>query len=650
MVIVPILLIVMFTIPAGASSTEYLNYTENFVDTISNLHAPTDIGTHSAFAEMQDKDASYDTLTEADTDGATQVAYVSSGTGSATITTSCTPAYPGTLTAGNLLLGEVMILDTATAPSSFNGFTSLLGPYTSGTDARVWIYYKYSTGSESGTTTVSRASGTTGFFARIHNFRYVHATIGSAYEAVNWVSEGSVSTILDQSVTTTGTKELAINFVYNGEDTNTYVSFTGETGGDWTEVVAQFSNGAGNDGTLQLQCATMAAAGTINGGSYNAVAADPTGVLGLALKPATTVNYDLDLEVGWTSAEYEQTVEYLCLYGGTQGAEALRVDIWAGSWITLIADVQTGWNNISISTYLTSSAVEIRFTDTSDDSTLADTWQIEAVIIKTYSYLYTEEFGETIELYDSAQVSLIASNLFNEVLSFSESVINTATLGLILFEQMIFSETVITAVSFIITFFEVIGLAASSALSKFVSISLFEIISINATMITACSFSNLFYEILPIFATVSFPTAGGFYELIVYEILTISSSVATQLNATVILNEVITFITTETMQGGIVTLIFYEIIALSQLTPYVNIFYELFLSLELWGYFGPLALVIIGYFLTKKERGLGIFFIIVDSLIIATYLGLVEATPQYWWHIFILILGVIQCTFRLVSR
>lgn len=70
----------------------------------------------------------------------------------------------------------------------------------------------------------------------------------------------------------------------------------------------------------------------------------------------------------------------------------------------------------------------------------------------------------------------------------------------------------------------------------------------------------------------------------------------------------------------------------------------------MWGYFGPLALIIIGYILTKKEKGLGIFFIIVDSLIIATYLNLVEATPQYWWHIFIVILGVIQCTFRLVSR
>lgn len=81
-----------------------------------------------------------------------------------------------------------------------------------------------------------------------------------------------------------------------------------------------------------------------------------------------------------------------------------------------------------------------------------------------------------------------------------------------------------------------------------------------------------------------------------------------------------------------------------------DFFNALFLSLGISGYFGPLALVLIGYYVTKKEKGLGIFFIIVDSLTIATYLALVEATPDYWWHIFILILGVIQCTFRLVSR
>ena len=82
----------------------------------------------------------------------------------------------------------------------------------------------------------------------------------------------------------------------------------------------------------------------------------------------------------------------------------------------------------------------------------------------------------------------------------------------------------------------------------------------------------------------------------------------------------------------------------------INWFDELFLSTEMWGYFGPLGLVVIGFLLTKKEKGLGIFFIIVDSLVIAHYFTLLEATPDYWWHIIILLLGVIVCMMQSVSR
>ena len=82
----------------------------------------------------------------------------------------------------------------------------------------------------------------------------------------------------------------------------------------------------------------------------------------------------------------------------------------------------------------------------------------------------------------------------------------------------------------------------------------------------------------------------------------------------------------------------------------INIFNELFLSTELWGYFGPLGLVIIGLLLIKKDKSLGIFMFIVDCLVISHYLSLVDATPAYWWHIFILLLGVIQCSIQLIDR
>lgn len=82
----------------------------------------------------------------------------------------------------------------------------------------------------------------------------------------------------------------------------------------------------------------------------------------------------------------------------------------------------------------------------------------------------------------------------------------------------------------------------------------------------------------------------------------------------------------------------------------INWFSELFLSTEMWGYFGPLALVVIGYVIAKKERPLGIFIIIVDALILSHYLTLVSETPDYWWHIIIIMFGGIICAFQALSR
>lgn len=79
-----------------------------------------------------------------------------------------------------------------------------------------------------------------------------------------------------------------------------------------------------------------------------------------------------------------------------------------------------------------------------------------------------------------------------------------------------------------------------------------------------------------------------------------------------------------------------------------TLFDEIFLSTDMWGYFGVLALVIVGVFVTRKEKGLGIFFIIVDSLIIWQYLQLITATPAYWWNVFILLFGVILCLTKMI--
>jgi hypothetical protein len=76
---------------------------------------------------------------------------------------------------------------------------------------------------------------------------------------------------------------------------------------------------------------------------------------------------------------------------------------------------------------------------------------------------------------------------------------------------------------------------------------------------------------------------------------------------------------------------------------------ELFLSTEIYGLLGPLALVILGLVLSQKDKGLSIIFIIVDSVVIWQYLNM-DNYELYLWHSIILLLGVIMCMLRMATK
>jgi len=105
-------------------------------------------------------------------------------------------------------------------------------------------------------------------------------------------------------------------------------------------------------------------------------------------KEGEGVSYKLDLEVKWVGVDYDESNEWLCIYGGDMGAEDLLVDVWNGSdWITVFNDLEDGWKNVDISSYLVSSTFVIRFsggTETGDSS--QDTWEIDA----TFLHVWTE--------------------------------------------------------------------------------------------------------------------------------------------------------------------------------------------------------------------------------------------------------------------
>ena len=115
-------------------------------------------------------------------------------------------------------------------------------------------------------------------------------------------------------------------------------------------------------------------------------------------------NYKLDLEVHWTNADYNGTIEELRIYANSTATENLRVDVWhSGSWNTVITALTNGWNNVSISAYLDSSTFTIRFKGSNETSdTIQDSWRIDATML----YIWPPQ-----DLYASLQNATIVTEL-----------------------------------------------------------------------------------------------------------------------------------------------------------------------------------------------------------------------------------------------
>lgn len=104
----------------------------------------------------------------------------------------------------------------------------------------------------------------------------------SAGNAVNFASDNTI-TIQDSGVTTLGKNRLALNLIAMEDDeTNFATVFSGQSGGTWV-LRGSFGSSSGTDGAVILQTATMASAGTINGGSYEVGAQTWYSTVGFAL-------------------------------------------------------------------------------------------------------------------------------------------------------------------------------------------------------------------------------------------------------------------------------------------------------------------------------------------------------------------------------
>jgi len=111
-------------------------------------------------------------------------------------------------------------------------------------------------------------------------------------------------------------------------------------------------------------------------------------------------NYELDLEVQWISVPQDLPNVELCIFGGTMSAENLQVDFWNGeAWQNLFTDLTSGWNNVSVSSYLTSSTFTIRFKDSIQTSdSVQNSWNIDVSLL----YMWSDDYIAEVEFVGSS--------------------------------------------------------------------------------------------------------------------------------------------------------------------------------------------------------------------------------------------------------
>jgi hypothetical protein len=223
------------------------------------------------------------------------IAYSSQGSGVATEASggALSPLCPATVNGNDILIAHAWYEGTATTPSTPSGWTLLAGPYTVESAFRHWVFGKLAYGDEDGATVAfGTPAVTTMRAARVYSFTGYEA--GLITEVVLGFAHISHATDPQMpTVTTTVRGGLAVALVGQADD-NPQASATGESGGDWTEAVAEYAQAATTpDSGMGVQtCRPTADPGTVSGGSISTVD-DPCGVIAFEIRPYPHESFNL---------------------------------------------------------------------------------------------------------------------------------------------------------------------------------------------------------------------------------------------------------------------------------------------------------------------------------------------------------------------
>ncbi len=268
-----------------------------------------------------------------------------------------------------------------------------------GTNSLMWLYVNDDDETRTGWTRI----GANPYLDAIdYNTNYIYATVAGKEVGNFSFTDSGKSTETINSVTVqiyaqqSNSKNLQV-FVWDGSSWTSLGTQTLTTSWRWENYTATtvldtwakidgakiYLRTESGAGTYEVDCARL----QVNYTSY------------------TPPNYELDLEVQWTSVDFDETYEELCIKTGTfSGSEDIMVYAWnvsTSDWHFLYNLTMNSWNNVSVTDWLNNKNFTVRFlggTESSD--TNQHSWNIDATLlhiwtVETYDYDYVLRVNNT---------------------------------------------------------------------------------------------------------------------------------------------------------------------------------------------------------------------------------------------------------------
>lgn len=331
---------------------------------------------------------------------------------------------------------------------------------------------------------------------------------------------------------------------------------------------------------------------------------------------------------------------------GQTGTPQARIELWENGVL-----VRAGTD-----TDVTTGGVVLSFTWNANELATADGSQVECNVVGTKSggspsarnsvevdaiewnvdytaggtaydaFIYDSmTFDETASFVESFLQNVYDSITVDDTASFVESFVQN------IFESIGVVGTTSLIVSFVQGLFESIAFAGTLSSSILILTFLFDSFVVSGTANIAMGYTVLLFGAIVANETLNIAAA---FELGIYESFVVVGDPFAQKITQLFKNIYDSFPIVEAF-----------VVVFSSLAG--SMFFQLFFSLNMWGYLGPIGLVILGYIVANKEKSLGIIWFLVECLVLANYLVLVSATPDYWWHIYILLFGLFLCVYPL---